>query len=70
VNLPGVLAGLAVGLICLALVWTLTDIPKWWFGAFTIVPTFVAGAIVSLFFPKPPESVLDKTLLIRKRARI
>jgi SSS family transporter len=45
VNLPGVLAGLAVGLICLALVWILTDIPNWWFGAFTIVPTFIASPL-------------------------
>jgi Na+/proline symporter len=67
VNLPGILIGLAVGLICLALVWILTDIPKWWFGAFTIVPTFIAGAIASLFFPKPAESALEKTLLRGKK---
>ena len=66
-NLQGVLAGLAVGLLCLALVWILTDIPKWWFGAFTIFPTFIAGAIASLFFPKPPESALENTLLIGKK---
>jgi SSS family transporter len=62
VNLPGVLTGFAVGLICLALVWILTDIPKWWFGAFTIIPTFITGAIASIFFPKPPESALENTL--------
>ncbi len=67
VNLPGVLAGLAVGLICFAFVWIWTDIPKWWFGAFTIFPTFFAGAIASLFFPKPPESALEKTLLRGKK---
>jgi len=69
VNLPGILAGLAVGLISLALVWIFTDIPKWWFGAFTIFPVFIAGAIASLFFPKPPESALNKTLLIRKKQK-
>jgi SSS family transporter len=69
VNLPGILTGLAVGLICLALIWFFTDIPKWWFGAFTIFPVFIAGAIASLFFPKPPESALEKTLLIRKKQK-
>ena len=63
VNLPGVLTGLAVGTVCLVFVWTLTDIPKWWCGAFTMFPTFIAGAIASFFFPKPPESALENTLL-------
>jgi len=61
-NLTGILTGLAVGLICLALVWILTDVPKWWFGAFTIIPTFITGAIASIFFPKPPEYALENTL--------
>jgi Na+/proline symporter len=69
VNLPGVLIGIAVGLICLALVWILTDIPKWWFGAFTIFPVFFAGAIASIFFSKPSESVLEETLLRSKKER-
>jgi SSS family transporter len=68
-NLPGVLTGLIVGLICLALVWILTEIPKWWFGAFTIFPTFFGGAIASLFFAKPSESVLEETLLRSKKER-
>ncbi|MDT8301767.1 MAG: sodium/solute symporter [Sedimentisphaerales bacterium] len=67
VNLPGVLTGLAVGLICLALVWIFTEIPRWWFGAFTIVPTFITGAIASLFFPKPPEYALAGTLFRGKK---
>ncbi len=66
-NLQGVLTGFVAGLVCLALVWILTDIPKWWFGAFTIFPTFIAGAIASLFFPKPPESTLQNTLLRRQK---
>jgi Na+/proline symporter len=66
-NLPGVLIGLAVGLVCLALVWVFTDVPKWWFGAFTIVPTFIVGAMASLFFPRPPESALEDTLLRGKK---
>jgi Na+/proline symporter len=69
VNLSGVLIGLAVGLVCLALVWIFTDIPKWWFGAFTIVPTFIVGALASLFFPRPPESALEDTLLRGKRSK-
>ncbi len=56
-NLPGVLIGFGIGFICLAFVWIFTDIPKWWFGAFTIGPTFVGGAIASLFFPSPPADV-------------
>jgi SSS family transporter len=66
-NLPGILTGLAVGLICLALVWILTDVPKWWFGAFTIIPTFTIGAIASIFFPKPPEYALENTLFRGKK---
>lgn len=67
VNLPGVLIGLAIGLLCLAAVWIFTDIPTWWFGAFTIVPTFIAAAIASLFFSAPPEAALKDTLLRTKR---
>jgi SSS family transporter len=67
VNLPGVLIGLVVGTICLTLVWTLTNIPKWWCGAFTMFPTFITGAIASIFFPKPPESALQNTLFRGKK---
>jgi Na+/proline symporter len=62
-NLPGVLIGFVVGLVCLVLVWRLTEIPTWWYGAFTIIPTFVTGSIASLLFPKPPETALENTLL-------
>jgi SSS family transporter len=68
-NLQGVLVGLAVGTVCLVLVWTLTDIPKWWFGAFTIVPTFIAAVIASIFFPGPPESALKNTLFRGKKEK-
>ena len=67
-NLAGVLIGLATGLVCLLIVWVFTDIPKWWFGAFTIFPTFITGALVSLCFPRPPESALKDTLLLRARS--
>ena len=62
-NLPGALIGLASGLVCLTLVWALTDVPSWWLGAFTIVPTFVVGALASLLFPPAPGSSLRDTLV-------
>jgi len=61
-NLPGALIGLAAGLTCLALVWAFTEIPQWWLGAFTIIPTFLVGAVASLLFPPPPASALKDTL--------
>lgn len=69
-NLPGILIGLAAGLVCLALVWIFTDVPNWWFGAFTIVPTFIVGAMASLLFPRPHESALEDTLLRTKKEQI
>lgn len=66
-NLGGVLIGFAAGLLCLAGVWIFTDIPKWWFGAFTIIPTFVIGAIAGRFFSAPPAAVLQDTLLRPRR---
>jgi SSS family solute:Na+ symporter len=58
-NLAAVLAGVAAGGLCLALVWN--QVPKWWYGAFTIVPTFVVGAFVSLLFSPAPETALRDT---------
>ncbi|MCU0918558.1 MAG: hypothetical protein MUC88_28960 [Planctomycetes bacterium] len=60
-NSAGVWAGLAAGTICLALVWN--AVPNWWYGAFTLVPTFLVGAGASLLFAPPPESALRDTLL-------
>jgi SSS family transporter len=65
-NLNGVLIGLSVGVVCLALVWQLTEIPTWWYGAFTIFPTFIAGAIASHFFRPPARTALVGTLLKEK----
>jgi SSS family solute:Na+ symporter len=62
-NLSGVLAGLAAGLAGLAVVALFTEVPNWWYGAFTIVPTFVVGALASLLFPPPLESALKGTRL-------
>ncbi len=66
-NLPGILIGFAAGLLSLAGVWIGTDIPTWWFGAFTIVPTLVVGAVASRFFPAPPAVMLQDTLLRKRR---
>lgn len=64
-NLPGVLIGIVTGLVCLAAVWIGTDIPKWWFGAFTIAPTFLVGGIASLFFDPPPPEALNESRFVR-----
>jgi len=69
-NLQGVLTGFAAGLVCLVTVWVFTDVPKWWFGAFTIFPTFVVGAGASFLFPAPPKAALQETLLRGKREQI
>jgi len=61
-NLPGVLAGLAAGVASLAFVRIYTEIPNWWYGAFTIVPTFVVGAGASLLWPQPHESASGDAL--------
>ncbi|UCD50413.1 MAG: sodium/solute symporter [Phycisphaerales bacterium] len=66
-NLGGILIGFAAGLLCLADVWIFTEIPTWWFGAFTIVPTFVVGALASGFFPAPSAAALKDTLLRPRR---
>ena len=66
-NLPGVLCGSGAGLVSLAVVWAGTDIPTWWYGAFTILPTFGIGALASLAFAPPsPESL--RGTLFRSRA--
>ncbi len=67
-NLAGVLIGIAAGLTCFLFVLIFTNIPKWWFGAFAMFPTFIVGAIASLGFPKPPESALKDTLLFSARS--
>jgi len=56
-NQPGALIGLAAGAACLVAVIVGTNIPKWWYGAFTTVPTFLVGAAASyLFAPPPPDA--------------
>ena len=68
-NFPGVLVGISVGLAYFLFVLIYTDIPTWWYGAFAMFPTFVIGIIASFFFPKPPETALKDTLLIRTRSQ-
>ena len=61
-NAPGVLIGLMAGAACLLVVIVATDVPKWWYGAFTIFPTMLVGAIASRFFAPPPTEALSATL--------
>ena len=53
-NTPGVSIGLVAGIVALAATFVL-PISHWWFGLLTCVPTFVVGALASLFFAPPSE---------------
>lgn len=65
-NSEGAFIGLAFGGVALALVWTATDIPHWYYGLFTIGVTFLVGRLASLFFRRPAEEQLEGTILWRK----
>lgn len=67
-NMGGMLVGLATGFSCLGYVWFFTNIPKWWFGAFTIVLTFAVGLMASFLFSPPREEALKDTMLSAKRS--
>jgi SSS family transporter len=67
-NMGGMLVGLATGFSCLGCVWIFTNIPEWWFGAFTTVPTFAVGLVASFLFSPPREEALKDTLLQAKRS--
>ncbi len=69
-NLPGVFVGMVAGLASLAIVWTGSDIPKWWFGAFAVLPTFIVGASASLLFRPPPAAALRGTLFRNSESEI
>jgi SSS family transporter len=60
-NTPGVLIGLTAGAACLLIVIVATDVPKWWYGAFTIFPTMLVGALASRFFAPPTQESLRAT---------
>jgi Na+/pantothenate symporter len=66
-NSPGVVIGLGAGAISLAAVVSLTDVPRWWYGGFTIVPTLLVGAVASRWFQPPSSSqVPADNLLVPK----
>jgi Na+/proline symporter len=51
-NLPGTMIGFMAGLVSLAVVLILTDIPSWWLGAFAMGPVFFIGMLASWIFRK------------------
>lgn len=57
-NSAGVLIGLAAGAACFLYVLHETEIPKWWYGAFTIFPTLLIGTVASYFFPPPRREAI------------
>lgn len=57
-NTMGSLIGLAAGSIALAIVWTQTAIPHWYYGLFSIGVTFIVGWAVSNFFTLPSKEQL------------
>ena len=61
-NSAGALIGLATGAMALLVVIQATDIPTWWYGAFTIFPTLIVGYIASRFFPAPSPEALAGTV--------
>lgn len=67
-NAPGVMIGLAFGAASLILVIATTDVPQWWYGAFTIFPTLVAGSLASRLFAPPSTEALAGTILWNRRA--
>jgi len=64
-NWQGALIGLAAGAASLLLVMKMTDVPKWWYGAFVIAPTWLIGAVASYLFPPPPSEALKATIWTR-----
>jgi solute:Na+ symporter, SSS family len=66
-NTPGALIGLLVGAVSLAAVATWTEIPSWWYGAFTVFPTWIVGILASYLFARPPREALTGTVWNRVR---
>ncbi len=58
-NQAGVLIGLAAGALYLVLAIVATDVPKWWYGAYTVFPTLGVGTLASYLFA-PPSSDSSK----------
>jgi SSS family solute:Na+ symporter len=61
-NAPGALIGLATGAVCFVVVAVSTGTPRWWYGAFTVFPTWIAGILVSRFFDPPTAAALEGTV--------
>jgi solute:Na+ symporter, SSS family len=66
-NAPGALIGLAAGAASLLVVATQTGIPGWWYGAFTVFPTWIVGTLASYLFAPPPREALTGTVGYRER---
>lgn len=69
-NSAGVLVGLAVSAVCLVVVIQTTNIPKWWYGVFTVFPTLLIGLIASHWFAAPPAESLAGTTWRARFARL
>lgn len=67
-NTPGVLIGLACGAGSLLCVIRFTDIPSWWYGAFTIFPTLLIGGLASYLFAPPSREALAGTIWSRNKS--
>ncbi len=53
-NAPGAFVGLLCATAGLTAVILWTDVPNWWYGAFTCLPTFFVGWLASYAFAPPP----------------
>lgn len=67
-NTPGAMAGLLAGVTCFLAVWTLTDVPHWWYGATTCFPSFFVGWMASYAFPPPPPATRVALVTFRNDA--
>jgi SSS family solute:Na+ symporter len=57
-NAAGACVGLIAGAAVLAGVIVRTNVPHWWYGAFTCFPAFFVGWLASYAFrPPPPEKM-------------
>ena len=61
-NAAGALIGLAAGAVSLVIVIALSEIPTWWYGAFTIFPTLIVGLVASYCFAPPSPEALAGTM--------
>lgn len=74
-NSMGALAGLVAGVLALIAVVLIPvsspdeKISPWWYGALTCVPTFVVGALASLFFSPPPAWAVQGLVVVSYKAK-